>query len=311
MERVGLVIQEDDARQALNAIETAESSGVRQVWMTQPGPGAPDSLGVFTAAAARTKTVVMGTAVIPTYPRHPMVLAQQALSITDLAPGRLRLGVGPSHRSTVVGIYGLAMPGDTLSHLTEYVSVLRSMLWEGVATFHGRYFSVEATLPRPTEPPILISALRARAFRLAGAIADGAVTWLCPPRYLLETALQALREGADQAGRAPPPLIAHVAVAFSPDPELVLRAARVAFERAGRRPNYVRMFLDAGFSVANDGRLSDDLLRALVIAGDSEEVRLQLDDLLRMGIDELMVALLPIKDRRDEMEQLRRLLGAA
>ncbi len=83
---------------------------------------------------------------MPTYPRHPLVMAQQALSIYDIAPGRLRLGIGPSNQSIIEGIYGL--PQTTpLAHLREYVNVLRKVLWEGKVDNHGQFFNVQVTFP--------------------------------------------------------------------------------------------------------------------------------------------------------------------
>src|SRR5215212_547946 len=105
-ERVGLVVDGSNAAAAVKTIVSAEDSGVRQVWMTN-SPFWPDPLTTFAAAAAKTSTICMGTSIVPTYPRHPLILAQQALSFYDLAPGRLRLGIGPSHRFVIEGTYGL------------------------------------------------------------------------------------------------------------------------------------------------------------------------------------------------------------
>jgi len=71
-------------------------------------------------------------------PRHPIVIAQQALAIHDLAPGRLRLGIGPSHRPIIEGSYGLEMPSP-LAHLREYITVLRGILNEGHIEHHGTF----------------------------------------------------------------------------------------------------------------------------------------------------------------------------
>jgi alkanesulfonate monooxygenase SsuD/methylene tetrahydromethanopterin reductase-like flavin-dependent oxidoreductase (luciferase family) len=105
-ERVGLVVDGSNAAAAVKTIVSAEDSGVRQAWMTN-SPFWPDPLTAFAAAAAKTSTICMGTSIVPTYPRHPLVLAQQALSLHDLAPGRLRLGIGPSHRFIIEDAYGL------------------------------------------------------------------------------------------------------------------------------------------------------------------------------------------------------------
>src|SRR6478736_5403532 len=99
-ERVGLIVYGSNPAIAVKTIVAAEAAGVRQIWMAQP-PVLPDVLTMFAAAATRTSTVRLGTSVTPTYPRHPLVLAQEVLALYVLAPGRLRLGIGPSHRSYV------------------------------------------------------------------------------------------------------------------------------------------------------------------------------------------------------------------
>src|SRR6266581_2379015 len=84
-ERVGLVVSGLDAAAAVSSIVEAEAAGVRQIWMTQSTP-LPDTLGIFAAAGAQTSSVLMGTAVVPTFPRNPLALAQQVLTVSDLAP---------------------------------------------------------------------------------------------------------------------------------------------------------------------------------------------------------------------------------
>src|SRR5579884_3019053 len=122
-ERIGLVVSGWNAAEAVSTIVAAEAAGVRQVWMTQSTP-APDTLIIFGAAAVQTSSVRMGTAIVPIYPRNPLALAQQALALGYLAPDRLQLGVGPSHRPVMEGVYGIPMTAP-LEHLREYVTVLR------------------------------------------------------------------------------------------------------------------------------------------------------------------------------------------
>ncbi len=189
-ERIGLVVDGSNAAAAVKTIVSAEAAGVRQVWMTQP-PFWPDTLTTFAVAAAKTSAICLGTSIVPTYPRHPLVLAQQSLSLYNLAPGRLRLGIGPSHRFIIEGTYGLQQT-TPLSHLREYVQVLRAALWEGKVDHHGQFYSVVATLPRTSQAPVLVSALGEKAFQLAGQVADGALSWVCPVPYLLRTGITAI-----------------------------------------------------------------------------------------------------------------------
>src|SRR5437868_8743200 len=202
--RVGLVIEARDVPTAINKIREAEQAGVQQVWMTQ-SVGMLDTLTLFAAVATQTTRVRLGTSIVPVYPRHPLVMAQQAATVDALAPGRLRLGVGTSHRQVIENTYGLSMPSP-LAYLREYVEVMRQGLWEGRVDHQGRFFKVAASFPRTAQIPLLISALGEKAFRLAGEIADGAISWVCPVPYLLDTALPALRAGAQAQHRPAPPL---------------------------------------------------------------------------------------------------------
>src|SRR5947209_20195684 len=105
-ERVGLVVQAADADTAISRIREAEHGVVGQVWMTQ-SVGMLDTLTLFAAVATQTTRIRLGTSIIPLYPRHPLVMALQAATVDALAPGRLRLGVGTSHRQVIENTYGL------------------------------------------------------------------------------------------------------------------------------------------------------------------------------------------------------------
>ena len=307
--RIGVAIEARETAAAITAIAEAEAAGVEQIWMTQ-SPQTLDTLTLFAAVATRTAHIRMGTSIVPTYPRHPLILAQQALTVSDIAPERLRLGVGPSHRPVIEGVYGLQHTAP-LAHLSEYVAVLRAAMGEGRVDYHGNYFNVNVTLPRTTRAPVplLISALREGAFRLAGEISDGAISWLCPVPYLMDKALPALRAGAQASKRAAPPLVAHVLVALSEDEHAAQDAARKRIQYYTALPFYARMFADAGLPVAPDGSGLDALVRSLVIHGNEATVAQQLTELLVKGLDELLVLLVPVQDAARETAQLTRLIG--
>src|SRR5205823_7360231 len=125
-----------------------------------------------------------------------------------------------------------------LAYLREYVEVLRAALWDGTVDYAGRFLTAQVTLNNPPRLPILMAALGERAFRLAGELADGAISWAAPPRYLRDVALPALRAGARQAGRATPPLVAHIAVVLSTDEEAARATARQELSGYTRLPFY-------------------------------------------------------------------------
>lgn len=299
----GLSILNQNSKEALATIERAEARGVPAVWA---GGGTADPVTMYAAAAVRTVRIGLGTAIVPTYPIHPVKLASQALVLAELAPGRFRLGVGPSHRPVIEDMFGLPM-GKPLDHLREYVAILRDLLWEGHTALKGDYFRVEAAIPdgvAPPRTPIMISALRRNAFHLAGEIADGAISWVCPVDYLVGTALPALRAGASAASRPAPSLIGHVPVALHSDRALVRDAARKRFAIYGRLPFYRSMFADAGFPIGADTILPDALLDTLVVSGDAATVRERLATIQAAGVDDLFISQVPIDDVAAEEEAL-------
>ena len=308
-ERVGLVIDGTNAAATVKTIAAVEAAGVRQIWIAQP-PFWPDTLTTLAAAAIKTSTICLGTSIVPTYPRHPLVMAQQALSLYDIAPGRLRLGIGPSHQAIIEGIYGLSQI-TPLAHLREYVNVLRTALWEGKVDHHGKFFNVKVSMSHTAQIPVLISTLGMKAFQLAGEIADGALSWVCPVPYLIRTGIPALRTAAAAAAnrRSAPPLVAHVPVALSQDRDTVLAAGHQLLDMYAKFPFYVKMFADAGFPLTASQMISDSLIDSLILSGNEDTLAAQFTELLAAGLDELMVTLVPIKDAMDEFTRLMHLIG--
>ena len=307
-ERIGLIVNGTNAAAAIKTIAAAETAGVQQIWMVQP-PSSPDVLTTLAAAAIKTSIVRLGTSIVPTYPRHPVVLAQQVLALNDIAPGRLRLGIGPSHRAIVEDIYGL--PQTTpLVHLREYVKVLHSIFRDGKVDHHEEFFNIVVESPRTAQIPVLISTLGKKAFQLAGEIADGALSWMCPVPYLLNTGIPLLRKAATASGRSnPPPLVAHVPVILSQDHDSVMVAGHKMFDMYAKLPFYVKMFADAGFPLTSDKNVTDDLVNNMIISGNEDTVAKSLTKLLAAGLDELMVSLVSVVDENYEQTQLMHLIG--
>ena len=307
-ECVGLIVNGTNAAAAIKTIVAAETADVKQIWMVQP-PWSPDVLTTLAAAAIKTSIVRLGTSIVPTYPRHPVVLAQQVLALHDIAPDRLRLGIGPSHRAIVENFYGL--PQTTpLVHLREYVKVLHSILRDGKVDHHGEFFNIVIEFPRTAQIPVLISTLGKKAFQLAGEIADGALSWMCPVPYLLNTGIPLLHKAATTNGRSKfPPLVAHVPVALSQDRDSVMVAGHQMFDMYSKFPFYVKMFAEAGFPLTSDKKVTDDLVNNMIISGNEDTVATSLTKLLAAGLDELMVSLVPVVDEKYEQTQLMRLIG--
>jgi F420-dependent oxidoreductase-like protein len=306
--RVGFAFVPRGAAGAVELVERAERAGIDTVWAVMPALGL-DTLTLFAAAALRTERIRFGTAIVPAFTRHPIALATQATALEGLAPGRLRLGVGTAHARTMVDVFHFDF-SRPLGQLREYVEILRPLLQQGEAHVHGDWYSADATIPNPPGTPVLISALRAPAFRLAGELTDGGLAWLCPPGYLRDVALPALEEGARAAGRERPPLIAHLPVVMTPDRDRAYAAAKEQLSYYAAAPFYARMFADAGHPLDADGRISDGLLDDLLVYGAPDRVAAAFRERLDNGMDEIYPALLPLDDQRAEEDALLAVLGA-
>src|SRR4030095_3608461 len=172
----------------------AEALGYDSAWVTH-GSGR-DSFVVLAAYGAATTKLGLGHGVVPIYPRHPVAMAQAALTLSELSAGRFRLGIGVSHRVSMETALGLTLR-EALALLREYVAVLRRP--RGVSpACEVRHYKVNWTvdLPeRPPTPPIYLASLSKKMLELAGEIADGVVLWLCSPAYVRDGAVPGLGRG--------------------------------------------------------------------------------------------------------------------
>ncbi len=293
----------------LRSIAQAEALGVPTVWLTT-GAG-PDGLTVFAAAAATTRSLRMGTAIVPTYPRHPLVVAQQTADIAQLAPGRFVLGLGPSHSTTMQGRYGIPYR-KPLGHLREYVAVVKGLLSGAQTDFEGEHFKVHAKLNYGAQVPVIVSALRTGSFELAGEISDGAVSWLCAAPYLRDAALPALERGAARRARARPPLIAHAFLALTTDAAELQQGVNEFLPHYPRLTNYQEMFAAAGYPEARQGTWSDKMVQAVVLHGTEDECRKKLEAfMLTAGCDEIILSVMLVgADRDAALQRALRWVGA-
>ncbi len=306
-QEIGVSIQAFNAADFVQQVRQAEAAGIPTAWTTIGGAAGADPLTAFAAAATATERIRLGTAIIPTWPRHPLALASQALAIHQLAPGRLRLGIGPSHEPSMVGTYGVEWRKPLL-HLREYLESLRALFQEGAVDYQGEHVTARARWREPADIELVASALRPPSFEVCGALADGAISWMCPRQYLVEEALPALQRGAERASRPAPPLIAHVPVMVHTDRAFVRDLARRQVGFYGRVPFYRAMFERAGYPLGEDDVYPDALLDDLVVSGTAEEVRAGLRRYLDEGCGEVLAA--PLVDPSDREGSIERAFQA-
>ncbi|MBI2868188.1 MAG: LLM class flavin-dependent oxidoreductase [Chloroflexi bacterium] len=306
---IGVVVPSPNTAAAVQEIQSLEEQGVPAVWLTGGAVGV-DALAVLAVAATKTKRIKMGTSIIPTYPRHPLVMVQQTLVIAQLAPGRFRLGVGPSHRPIMEGTYGFTFQ-EPLGHLREYLSILKALFTTGAVDFKGAHYRANAKIQGPIDVPVMASALRRGSFELCGEVSDGAISWLCPVKYLQDIALPAMRQGAAKAGRQPPPLMAQAALCVHDDPAEVQSAVREQVINP-RLPFYQKMFIAAGYPEASSGTWSEAMIDAVVFSGDEQRVAARIKSLLATDAAEALFSIVSAgKDKAASRQRSIRLIAKA
>ena len=305
---IGVVVSAPDSAGILTGIEQAERLGIPAAWLTTGGTGL-DALTLYAAAAVRTSRIRLGTSITPTFPRHPLVVVQQVQVLAQLAPGRFRLGLGPSHRPTMETTFGIDFRAP-LGHLREYVHIVKTLLHRGAVDFDGRYYHAHGQIRTAVDVPVMASALQRKSFEFCGAEADGAISWVCPGVYLRDVALPAMRAGAERAGRPVPPLMAHAPVCVHEKPDEVRDTARQQLANYVRLPFYIQMLTAAGFPEAATGAWSDAMIEAVVLSGDESRVADRLHELFSFGATEILVSPLAAGgDRAASLERTLRLVA--
>lgn len=291
----------------VEGIVDADAAGLDTAWLTVGGV-ASDPFAVFASAAHRAERINFGTSIVPTFPRHPLAMAQGAMAVDQLAPGRLKLGVGPSHQPAIEGTWGIAFK-KPLTHLREYVTILKAVLNEGTVDFDGELLQAHARIVAPTEVRVMISALREKAFRLSGELTDGGISWMAPAPYIRDVALPAQLAGAQAAGRPKPPMIVHTPVVVSEDRAVVYEAAKRQFGFYQRLPYYSQMLQDAGLEEAAGTEFSTHMADALIVSGSETEVADRVQALPEFGVDEMLAAIVQLPDDPEAHQRTLRVLG--
>jgi alkanesulfonate monooxygenase SsuD/methylene tetrahydromethanopterin reductase-like flavin-dependent oxidoreductase (luciferase family) len=196
-----------------------------------------------------------------------------------------------------------------LGHLREYVRILKALLQTGRVDVDGTYYKAHDAISAPLDVPVMASALQRGSFELCGEEADGAISWICPGIYLRDVALPAMRAGAERAGRAVPPLIAHAPVCVHEHADEVRAAVREQIMNP-RLPFYQRMLVAAGFPEADQGTWSDRMIDAGVLWGNETQVEKRLHELLAFGATEILATpVLAGSNRTASLDRTMRLLG--
>ncbi|GAA5058882.1 F420-dependent oxidoreductase-like protein [Thermocatellispora tengchongensis] len=289
--RTGLMInvpaRPDGLDRLRDSLARAADDGFASAWVSNIF--AFDALTALTAAGAQVPGIELGTAVIPTYPRHPAVLAQQALSADVALGGRLTLGIGLSHQPVIEGIFGMSFD-KPVRHMREYLSVLIPLLRGESVDFTGETLSAHIALGVPVSRPmpVLVAALGPKMLKLAGERADGTVLWLTGPKTVAGHIAPAITEAARAAGRPAPRIVCALPVCVTGDAEAARARAAEIWQGYGDLPSYRAMLDREGAGGPAD----------VALIGDEDTVAAQVEALAKAGVTDFVAALYQRDDER-------------
>lgn len=298
--RIGLMVGPERGRHATKVerlradARWAEEAGFASIWVPQI-PDEFDALTAATLVGLETSLIEIGTAVVPVQPRHPIALAQQALSVQAVLQGRLALGLGVSHHWIIDEMLGLPYERPVAT-LRSYLDVLTPALaGPGTVDVENDQFRVHQPIDITdiTPTPVLIAALGPMMLRLAGEQADGTILWMADERAIAEHVVPHLTRAAEAAVRPAPRVVAGIPVCVCGDDEIDVAVARTnrVLSEAEVSPNYQKL-LDLG-----DARQVGDLLAA----GSESTVEKRLRSFADAGVTDLSIRVVPIGDDRDAL----------
>ena len=295
--RIGVMIGPDKGRyrekvaRLVADAQAADRAGFSSIWVPQL-PNDFDALTAVALMGQATERIEIGTAVVPIQTRHPIAMAQQALSNQAVCEGRFTLGLGPSHHWIVEDMLGLAY--DRPAHqVRTYLEVLAAAFaGPGAVDVENDGWRVhnplDVTDVGPT--PILLAALAPVMLRLAGERTAGTILWMADERAIGDHVVPRITKAAADAGRPAPRVVAGVPVVVCADDEVGgARAwANQVLGHADYSPNYQRLLEHGDAADVGD----------ICAAGSEAAVLERLQSFRDVGVTDLSVRVLPIGDDR-------------
>lgn len=274
--KLGLFSFAESTDELTQMAATAAEQGFDSLWV--PQVFGIDTLTAIAVAGSTVPDITFATAVVPTYPRHPQMLAQQALTVNAAIGGRLVLGIGPSHKPVVEGMWGISFD-KPIRHLREYLEILGPLLEEKKVRYEGETLTTRAdiSVDAPT-PKVMMAALGPQLLKVTGRLADGTILWMTGPKTIGEHSAPTIKEAAEAAGRPEPEVVAGFPVCVTDgtaaDNAAARKRAGKTFAMYGTLPSYRAMLDREGYEGPAD----------LAIIGSADEVADRIGGLGEAGV---------------------------
>ena len=276
---------EDSLEGWLDYAKMTEEKGFSTLWL--PNIMGWDAMTALTMAGQVTSRIELGTAVVPTFPRHPIAMAQQALSTGTACQNRFTLGVGLSHKMMIEDLMGMSYDKPA-KHMKEYLSVLGPLLRREPVQYSGDLFRVQAALdvPGSESVPLIVAALGDIMLGHAGRMSGGTITWMTGIRTLGDHIVPKISQSASEAGLPAPRVIGGFPMLLTEDKERALKLMSKVYKMYGMLPSYRAMLDREGAAGPED----------IALVGNESELRAEMDRIRDAGVTDLKVAVTPMDE---------------
>ncbi|MCP3990531.1 MAG: TIGR03564 family F420-dependent LLM class oxidoreductase [Actinomycetia bacterium] len=252
--KIGLFAFADSVDDLTELAATANEQGFDSLWV--PQVFGIDALTAIAVTGSQVPDITFATAVVPTYPRHPQMLAQQALTVNSVIDGRLVLGIGPSHKPVVEESWGISFD-KPIRHLREYLECLMPLLHDKRARFRGESLTTRADISIDAPAPkVMMAALGPQLLKVTGRLADGTILWMTGPKTIADHSAPTINEAAAAAGRPKPEVVAGIPICVTDGSDADNRSAREraakTFAMYGDLPSYRAMLDREGYEGPGD-----------------------------------------------------------
>ena len=261
----------------------AERKKFSTLWMPQMFSW--DAMTALTMVAGVTDRIELGTAVVPTFPRHPITMAQQALSVAEASGGRFTLGIGLSHKMIIEEMMGLSYERPA-KHMREYLEVLLKLLRREPTRYEGDTYRVHAQVevPGSQNVSVVVAALGERMLEEAGGLSSGTITWMTGLRTLAEHIIPRIRAAAERAHACEPRVIAGLPIAVTDDINAAKKVIDQTWAFYGKLPSYRAMLDREGVAAPSD----------IALLGNEAQLSARIAGIKGIGVTDLEASVTPV-----------------
>lgn len=267
---------------------------VPQQWDTEP-------ISLISMLAPQVPDIEMVASVIPIHSRHPLIAAQETVTVQMLTGGRFTLALGVGHKDTARKRWGCDFE-HPVARLQEYLGIVLPLVREGRVEFSGEIYSSTARLRRCRPWPetnVLVGAMGPNMLRLAGQVADGTVTWLCGLAGLRDHVVPTITAAAAEAGRPSPRVVAMLPLCVTADEADARQRIAAAWAPYQMRATYQKALARSGATDAG----------VISLAGSSAAVSDALDEFAAAGVTDFVAVPMAASER--ELDDIRSVLREA